>query len=202
MSIFKFAHQRIQSAILTLVGLSLLLCNTWVPLPITVVKDLSIPFPCQAKGCGCQNANQCWSNCCCHSDSEKLAWAAKHGVEPPSWFIAKQQTSASNHEDCEPESLSGPKPKSDAGGGCCCCCQKKSAKQPAVPKKSGAQLLILKQQMNCNGLRETDGFQRLEIQLYAGAQQSTPPSTDVAPLYAMYHLRLPTVTVDRAPRPD
>ena len=202
MSIFKVIHQRIQSVILTLVGLSLLLCNTWVPLPITVEKDLSIPFPCQANGCGCQNAAQCWSNCCCHTDSEKLAWAAKHSVEPPSWFMTKQLISASKQEGCEPKSISALKTKSDAGGGGCCCCQKKSTEQPAAPEKSGAQLLILKQQMNCNGLGETDGYQRLEIQLYTGAPQLAPPSQSIAPLYAMYHVQMPTVTLDRVPRPD
>ena len=193
MSIFKVIHQRIQSVILMLVGFSLLLCNTWVPLPITVEKDLSIPFPCQAKGCGCQNAEQCWSSCCCHSDSEKLAWAAEHGVEPPSWFLAKQLVSASKHEGCAPKSKAG---------GCCCCCQKKSAKQSVVPEKSGVQFLILKQQMNCNGFREIDGFQRLEIQLYTVVLELAPTPQNITPLFAMYHLRLPTVTADTAPRPD
>ena len=121
MTIFRVTNRRVQSTILTMVGLSMLLCNTWLPLPVVIEKDLSIPFPCQSKGCGCKNAQQCWENCCCYSDSEKLAWAAKHGVKPPSWFIARKQDSDSDNLGSESKSTSG---------GCCCCCKKKPTSLP------------------------------------------------------------------------
>lgn len=45
-------------------------------------------FPCEECGCGCATAKQCWEMCCCHTDAEKLAWAMREGVKPPSyvWF--------------------------------------------------------------------------------------------------------------------
>ena len=45
-------------------------------------KDRSQPFPCMDKPCGCATAEQCFSNCCCHTPAERLAWAKAHHVEP------------------------------------------------------------------------------------------------------------------------
>jgi hypothetical protein len=53
-----------------------------IPLPPNKhSKDDTAPFPCQdhlVGTCGCFNAEQCWSHCCCFSDAERLAWAANH----------------------------------------------------------------------------------------------------------------------------
>jgi len=46
-------------------------------------------FPCEGSSCGCGSADQCWEDCCCNSDLEKLAWATASGVEPPAFFVAK-----------------------------------------------------------------------------------------------------------------
>lgn len=46
-------------------------------------------FPCEHRACGCRSADQCWRRCCCHSDSEKLRWAAKNGVRPPTFVIRR-----------------------------------------------------------------------------------------------------------------
>lgn len=46
-------------------------------------------FPCENCACACGNAATCWSSCCCHSDEEKLAWAARHQVEPPKFVVAR-----------------------------------------------------------------------------------------------------------------
>jgi hypothetical protein len=51
-------------------------------------KQTSEPFPCQHHACGCVDADHCWRQCCCYSPQEKLAWARKHGVEPPTFAIA------------------------------------------------------------------------------------------------------------------
>jgi hypothetical protein len=40
-------------------------------------------FPCQHHHCGCKNAEQCWSSCCCYSPEEHVAWAAENNVTPP-----------------------------------------------------------------------------------------------------------------------
>lgn len=45
-------------------------------------KDRSRPFPCMDKPCGCATAEQCFTNCCCNTPAETLAWATAHRVEP------------------------------------------------------------------------------------------------------------------------
>lgn len=46
------------------------------------LKDRSRPFPCMDKPCGCATAEQCFTNCCCHTPAERLAWAKGRGLEP------------------------------------------------------------------------------------------------------------------------
>jgi hypothetical protein len=80
---------------LSLVGYALLASG--MPLPWGVVapggaspavekrlaaKDRSTPFPCMDKPCGCVTAEQCFSNCCCNTPAETLAWAKAHKVDP------------------------------------------------------------------------------------------------------------------------
>lgn len=45
-------------------------------------------YPCEACGCGCDSAEHCWRNCCCHTLAERLAWATKNGVKPPDFALA------------------------------------------------------------------------------------------------------------------
>jgi hypothetical protein len=77
-------------AVLALVGL----LATTVGIPVLRPtrgpngKDLSQPFPCMHSVCGCQNAAACWQGCCCHTNSEKLAWAEANGVAPPEYVVA------------------------------------------------------------------------------------------------------------------
>ena len=59
-----------------------------LPLPISSSKDRSVAFPCQNSPCGCQNAEQCWKSCCCHSLEERLAWAKRNDVTPPKYVAA------------------------------------------------------------------------------------------------------------------
>lgn len=58
-----------------------------VPVPVSSTvpegKDGTRPFPCQQRACGCRSADQCWKQCCCFTNSEKVAWAEAHGVTPP-----------------------------------------------------------------------------------------------------------------------
>jgi hypothetical protein len=46
------------------------------------VKDRSRPFPCMDKPCGCATAEQCFSNCCCNSPAELVAWAKANRIDP------------------------------------------------------------------------------------------------------------------------
>ena len=45
-------------------------------------KDRSTPFPCMDKPCGCVTAEQCFTNCCCDTPAETLAWARVHQIDP------------------------------------------------------------------------------------------------------------------------
>jgi len=61
------------------------LCAGHVPLVHHqwVDKDRSDPFPCQFRACGCRSASHCWTQCCCFSNAEKLAWGEKNRVAVP-----------------------------------------------------------------------------------------------------------------------
>lgn len=50
-------------------------------------------FPCENCLCGCPTAEFCWDKCCCHTDVEKLQWAAEQGVVPPAFLIARMEDS-------------------------------------------------------------------------------------------------------------
>jgi len=82
-----------------------------LPLPAGSGKDLSEPFPCQNRPCGCRNAEECWKHCCCFSREEHLTWARTIGVEPPpfvdhskdgGWHVARQRdlTGDESNEKC------------------------------------------------------------------------------------------------------
>jgi hypothetical protein len=109
--------------------LNQLVLATGLPLPAVAsaaAKDKSKPFPCMDRPCGCMNAEQCWSHCCCFTMREKLAWAEEHGVEPPEFVreaAAKEaaEMSTAHHGDgdsCDVEHTR----QCDADGGCCACC--------------------------------------------------------------------------------
>ena len=40
-------------------------------------------YPCENGVCGCSNSEQCWLQCCCHSLTQRLAWARREGSRPP-----------------------------------------------------------------------------------------------------------------------
>ncbi len=58
-----------------------------VGFPVAAPKDArhaGAPYPCQSHACGCTSAEDCWRDCCCFTPEERLSWAARHGVTPPS----------------------------------------------------------------------------------------------------------------------
>lgn len=73
-------------------------CVSALPIPIATLeiqtKDHSQPFPCQNSPCGCKTAEQCWTNCCCSTPEERLAWAEEHEVTPPSYAVQSVQEEA------------------------------------------------------------------------------------------------------------
>ncbi len=58
-------------------------------------KDLSEPFPCQARACGCRSAKQCWKRCCCFTNAQKLAWAKANRVQVPAFVVESARQEAS-----------------------------------------------------------------------------------------------------------
>lgn len=78
-----------------LIGTLLALCLIagLFPIPVfhaaeaPVGKDASAPFPCLHRACGCRSAKQCWKQCCCFTNQEKVAWARSHRVEVPQYVV-------------------------------------------------------------------------------------------------------------------
>ncbi len=79
---------------LSCLSVAFVLCAVLLPMPISlrssdgVEKDLSQPFPCQNRPCGCRSAEQCWKKCCCFTNSQKVAWANANGVDLPDYVLA------------------------------------------------------------------------------------------------------------------
>lgn len=46
-------------------------------------------FPCESCQCGCPDANYCWTQCCCHTIQERIAWAKRNDVRPPEEVLLK-----------------------------------------------------------------------------------------------------------------
>jgi hypothetical protein len=74
-------------------------------------------YPCQHGSCGCRSAEQCWKSCCCHTDEEKLAWAARNGVTPPAYVVVAVQRKCGSRSCCASTTRSCCA-KSQAGGSC------------------------------------------------------------------------------------
>jgi hypothetical protein len=88
-------------------------------MPALAYKDTDQPFPCQDNPCGCQNAEQCWTSCCCYTVEEHWAWARAHNVEPPSyakrpaegeWSVTPQREQELGQSTC-PHCKKQPEPK-------------------------------------------------------------------------------------------
>ena len=115
-------------------------------------KDRSQPFPCMDKPCGCSDAATCWKQCCCHTNTEKLAWAKKHGVTPPQFVVdAARRETPKVAACCQPK----------AAASCCSaatptCCQTPSpepevaVEQPNTPQPW--KLVVLEDERKCRGL--------------------------------------------------
>lgn len=113
-----------------LVGLAVLLgvCAMLLPLPFAPLaqnandKDLSEPFPCQNRPCGCQTAAQCWKKCCCFTDTQKVAWAKANNVKVPDFVLA-----AAKREKDAPLKTSTASSKTTHASKNHSCCDKKSS---------------------------------------------------------------------------
>lgn len=84
-------------------------------------QEHSTPFPCQNGHCGCATARKCWTDCCCHTPSQRRQWAQRRGIQPPEYAVLNEPT---NHT--KTKHLLGTKQKHPTSS---CCVSKK----PKVP---------------------------------------------------------------------
>ncbi|MFM8633344.1 MAG: hypothetical protein ACKOEX_00785 [Planctomycetia bacterium] len=127
-------------------------------------KDRSTPFPCMDKPCGCATAEQCFTQCCCNTPAETLAWAKAHTVDPA--VIAALQRRAATTDDTTAEAPSCCFAKTQAS--CCsaatarsCCADDATsvatgdeplpAEQPA-DESSSRHTVVLKAMLACGGI--------------------------------------------------
>jgi hypothetical protein len=132
------------------------------PIPLIGAKPKGgQPYPCQHCACGCSSAEQCWKSCCCYNDQQKLAWAKKHGVKPPTWFVAKIPTedkgsarsccSAKTKE--QPSCCSKSTTSSTSKPSCCSAKPEPSSKTLAMESSPPSRRwIVLEDAMRCKGL--------------------------------------------------
>jgi hypothetical protein len=105
-------------------------------------KDLSRPFLCMHRNCGCMNAEQCYRSCCCHTAAERLAFARRQGDVPPPELVA-----AAEREAC---AVVAQPPK-------CCgesCASKSAAAEPSPVVEAGYHVVVLQESLACRGAAE------------------------------------------------
>lgn len=96
--------------------------------------DDSMPFPCQGGQCGCSSASECWSNCCCLTPKQRIAWAKQAGITPPYELIGQVEEKSSTG-CCSTE------PTSSVASPCCdthkstSCCSNAESSSPSVSVK-------------------------------------------------------------------
>lgn len=125
--------------------------------------DWSEPFPCMHCHCGCKTAKQCWTNCCCHTLQERLAWAKAKGVTPPAYVvipkgltIAKVKPAKCRH-CCSAKSEAATHPASSKSNSPSNNCPAVGSKPYArmlsgsVPVKSSGGSVIFLNAMKCQG---------------------------------------------------
>ena len=66
-------------------------CVAVLPIPVPTFRvpesNSSERYPCKGGTCGCNSAEQCWTNCCCNTPAQRMAWAKKNQVTPPTYAV-------------------------------------------------------------------------------------------------------------------
>lgn len=128
-------------------------CATLMPLPMISSrqsKESGEAFPCQNRPCGCRTAHQCWTNCCCTTPVERLAWAKSHGVTPPAY--AHRVLHALASEAAEAADSSKTQKECCAKRSTCCVDKTKpAAEQVASPKSRQRHFVIGALALACQG---------------------------------------------------
>lgn len=130
-----------------------LIAGTGVSLPLPRGREIaSERFPCEKCGCGCQTAEQCWRDCCCFSNREKVAWARENGVPVPAFVLAAAEKEAADEQPPRCPHCVARAAASKAGRSACCSA---SDDHPHVEKThvDDRRLSILAA-VRCQGLHE------------------------------------------------
>jgi hypothetical protein len=160
--IAQFRRTRSRRLLVVLAGVVILIGQIGLPVPVRVKKDKSRPFPCMDRACGCHSAETCWKSCCCHSKTERIAWAKRYGVEIPRELNEAPDDPAPNtvalcdHPHSKSLSLRGsPKAISERtslGN----CCSKSGSRQECQRGKDGHQVQISKPQAQNSQSEESE----------------------------------------------
>ena len=93
----------------------------WMPSPAAIARMLGVVqgerFACESCGCGCSSERECWTQCCCHTLAQRVAWAQREGVEIPSYV----DLSPLQRPQPEKPLLEKPKLASASSGSCGLC---------------------------------------------------------------------------------
>ena len=146
-------------------------------------KDRSRPFPCMDKACGCDSAERCFTNCCCHTPAETLRWAKARGIEPAVIVALSRRMAVA-----EPEPAAGNCCASTASKPACCetaepqqpsCCAVAEAEaglddEPAPGGAPAPKVVSLRAMLACGGI--IDGLLSLMV-----AGSLPPPAVVFSP---------------------
>jgi hypothetical protein len=137
-------------------------------------KDRSTPFPCMDKPCGCATAEQCFSNCCCNTPAELLAWARARRIEP-AVIAALQRRVAAPPVIEKPSSCCAVAKAS----GCCeeespSCCES-SAPEEDRPHERDDRVVVLRAMLACGGI----------VAQWCAAAGALPPPVVESPLQCL-----------------
>lgn len=119
-----------------------------VPIP-SGRKQSGERFPCEGSLCGCNDAAACWDHCCCHTNQERLRWAAENGVTPPAFVVAaaKREGETGHPHACCEASKANSCCESPAKHDCC-------ETEPAKPLR----VVSLVSALKCRGLTASIGY--------------------------------------------
>lgn len=87
----SFSRRSLGAAVHAAVALAMVVAFVWGGLGLVGLPkpQSSVPFPCMDHRCGCASPEECWTNCCCMTPDERLAWAREHHVQPPPSIAAR-----------------------------------------------------------------------------------------------------------------
>ena len=123
-------------------------------------KDRSRPFPCMDKPCGCATAEQCFSNCCCNSPAELLAWAEAHRLDPATLLALQHRVTATaptapSETCCCSSATAAPSccaPTECGPADECCAANPLASPEDRDPAPTSSKVISLKAMLACGGI--------------------------------------------------